>query len=410
MDICVGRMTDGTWHMRGSIEEIVITPEPATIGLLLLGALLCVLRWCRRNNVKFGENTATRRMIQRSCVPFLMIAVAIAVAGQAASAEPILYGLGFSPYVNGQGPGTVVTAAQTEQRLSIVAEYPRYIRGWGSRNGLEYIPDVAAGYGIGVAQVAYLDLNATDNEAEKANLVAAAVRGNVRWAVVGTEALVNNKVIEGQLIAHLDDVRERLDQAGLSHIPVATAEPYGTWANAQVGGLFHRDQNEDLVHAEVFRHIDLLFAHLYPFHEGTQVETAAQKLSAMYAEVAAAVNEVVPGLPILIGETGWPSAGGELGCCALPGQRKAVLPGRHEMGAFHGRTGLLVRELRRKLEARRVRRRREALGPALRKRRAQVRRPRARFSVPAGGRTACCCRSATAQARAEPQATWGLAD
>ena len=203
----------------------------------------------------------------------------------------------------------VVTTTQIGGRLGLVAGYPRYIRDWGSRNGLEYVPDVAAGYGIGVAQSAYLDLSAADNEQEKANLVAAAVRGNVLWAIVGTEALVNGKVTEGQLISHLDDVRKRLDQAGLSHIPVATAEPYGSWANAQPGGLFHRNNSGELEHANVFKYIDVLFAHLYPFHEGTEVGVAAGKLSTMYAEVIAAVNEVVPGLPVVIGETGWPSCG-----------------------------------------------------------------------------------------------------
>lgn len=168
-----------------------------------------------------------------------------------------------------------------------------------------------------MAQCAYLDLSASDNEAEKSNLVAAAIRGNVKWAIVGTESLVSNKLTEDQLVDHLRDVRNRLDAAGLSHVPVTTAEPYGQWANAQPGGLFHRDANGDLKHAEVFQNIDLLFANFYPFHEGTDVAVAGQKLADMYQEAAAAVNSVVPGMPVLVGETGWPSDG-DMNGQALP--------------------------------------------------------------------------------------------
>jgi len=244
-------------------------------------------------------------------VLLLLGGVALAIGCFAASARsaPILYGLGFSPHVDGQGPGTPVSQSQIEDRLSVVAFPAQYVRTWGSRNGLELIPDTAATYGIPVAQCAYLDSSAADNEEEKANLIAAAVRGNVKWAVVGTEALVSGKVTEAQLIGHLQDVRNRLDAAGLSQIPVATAEPYGQWANAQPGGLFHRDANGNLVHAEVFRHVQALGTNLYPFHEGTAVEVAVQKLADMYQAVTAAVDSVVPGLPVLIAETGWPSAG-----------------------------------------------------------------------------------------------------
>jgi exo-beta-1,3-glucanase (GH17 family) len=308
VDIYIGAMADGNWHMRGMIDEIVIAPEPATIGLLSLGAVACLVRRRRWNYTPSGKNTTTQRLIRRPMILLMLVAISVAMTGRSAQAEPVLFGLGFSPYVDGQGPGTAVTASQIDQRLSPVADYTRYIRDWGSRNGLEFIPDVAAGYEIGVAQCAYLDQNATDNEAEKANLVAAAIRGNVRWAIVGNEALVNGKASEAQLITHLDDVRGALDQAGLAHIPVTTAEPYGSWANTH-GGLFQRDASGNLVHAAVLRQLDVLFVNIYPFHEGSSIDSAAGKLSAMYAEVVAAVNEIVPDLPVIIGETGWPSAG-----------------------------------------------------------------------------------------------------
>jgi len=306
-DIYVGMMADSAWHMRGQIEQITITPEPTTVGLLALGAVACLMRRSR-NRSRSARSLTARRLATGPSVSLVLVALSITVAGPAAQAGPVLHGLGFSPYVDGQGPGTVITTAQIGQRLRLVVDYTGHIRGWGSRNGLEYIPHVAAEYGIGAAQCAYLDLNPADNETEKANLIAAAVRGNVHWAIVGNESLVSGKVNEEQLVAHLDDVRDGLDQAGLAGIPVTTAEAYGSWANTH-DGLFQRDASGGLVHAEVLRHVDLLFVHLYPFHEGTSIDTAVSKLAAMYAEVVAAVNEVALDLPVVIGETGWPSAG-----------------------------------------------------------------------------------------------------
>jgi exo-beta-1,3-glucanase (GH17 family) len=132
-------------------------------------------------------------------------------------------------------------------------------------------------------------------------------RGNVRWAIVGTESLVSGKISESALIGHLLDVRSRLDVMGQTDVPVATAEPYGSWANAQSGGLFRRNGSGELVHAEVLRNLDTLFVHIYPFHEGIAIDEAKQKLANMYSEVIAAVEEVKPGLSVIIGETGWPS-------------------------------------------------------------------------------------------------------
>ena len=109
----------------------------------------------------------------------------------------------------------------------------------------------------------------------------------MKWAIVGTESLVSGKVTESQLIGHLDDVRNRLDAAGLIDIPVVTAEPYGQWANAQSGGLFRRDASGNLVHAEVFRNVQTLLVNLYPFHERAAVDVAGQKLADMCQEVTA---------------------------------------------------------------------------------------------------------------------------
>jgi exo-beta-1,3-glucanase (GH17 family) len=232
-------------------------------------------------------------------------------------ADAVVHGLGFSPYMDGQAPPDFVTEQQIRDRLSIVAVYADRIRNWGMRSGLEAIPRIATDeFGLSVAACAFLDgdlYGDGNDEIQKNNLIAAAIAGHVDVAIVGTEALVSGLLTADELIAHLDDVRQRLDDAGFGRgsakfIPVATAEPFGTWANDQPGSLFYREGGI-LVNGEVLEHIDLLFIHIYPFHEGVHINSAITELSDLYRGTRAAVDEFAVGLPIIIGETGWPSAG-----------------------------------------------------------------------------------------------------
>ena len=189
------------------------------------------------------------------CVSILPCAVSAAV----------IYGLAFSPYMDGQEPPGFVDPNQSRDRLEIIHSRTRWVRTYGSASGLQYISEIARGYGLKVAQCVFLNGDADDDKLEKDNLIAAAVAGNVDVAIVGSEAFVDGRVTEQELISHLQDVRRRLDRAGLQHIPVTTAEPYGDWANNERDGLFSRDVDGNLKHAEMLRNVDLVFVHLHPF-------------------------------------------------------------------------------------------------------------------------------------------------
>ena len=75
---------------------------------------------------------------------------------------------------------------------------------------------------------AFLGPDDAVNENQKSNLIEKAAAGFVDVAVVGNETQVFGTLTEAQLVEHLKDVRGRLDDAGLNHIPVTTAEPFGT--------------------------------------------------------------------------------------------------------------------------------------------------------------------------------------
>jgi exo-beta-1,3-glucanase (GH17 family) len=254
--------------------------------------------------------TSCLSRVRGTCLQCLLVmGLSAVLLCNSVSAEPVFYGVGFSPYMNGQSPPDEILSGQIRSRLSIVAPYVGWIRDWGSASGLEQIPSIGREFGLKVAQCAFLNKAADNNVIQKNHLIEAAAQGYVDVAIVGTESLVSGDVTEPDLVSHLQDVRHRLDDLGLSSVPVATAEPYGTWANGQPGGLFRRNPDGTLVHAQVLQNLDQLFVHLYPYHEGVSIDAAQQKLADMYDEVSALAHSVAPDLKIVIGETGWPSAG-----------------------------------------------------------------------------------------------------
>jgi hypothetical protein len=54
-----------------------------------------------------------------------------------------IHGISFSPYIEGQGPGTQLTEAQIEQRLSIISDSVKWIRSFSCTDGNELIPKMA---------------------------------------------------------------------------------------------------------------------------------------------------------------------------------------------------------------------------------------------------------------------------
>ncbi|MFT5048608.1 MAG: glucan 1,3-beta-glucosidase, partial [Porticoccaceae bacterium] len=59
-----------------------------------------------------------------------------------------IHGISFSPYLEGQGPGTIISEAQIRQRLAIIAPHVNWIRTFSCTEGHELISAIAAEYGI----------------------------------------------------------------------------------------------------------------------------------------------------------------------------------------------------------------------------------------------------------------------
>lgn len=195
----------------------------------------------------------------------------------------------YAPFRDGQSPLTRIlpTAAEIEADLALLAGKVGAVRTYTSREGLEIVPALARRYGLTVTHGAWLGMLPAENEREIAALIEAARRNpdTVTRVIVGNEVLLRGELSVDQLRGYLRRVRQAVDQ------PVSYADVWERW----------------LRHPELAEEVDFITIHILPYWEDhpagaddveTHVRWAREQIAARF-----------PDKPILIGETGWPTAG-----------------------------------------------------------------------------------------------------
>ncbi|CAL2093814.1 MFS transporter [Tenacibaculum sp. 190524A05c] len=195
-----------------------------------------------------------------------------------------LYGICFSPYLEGQNIGDQLSEQQIQQRMDIVAPYTEWIRSFSCTEGNELIPKVAKSRRLKTMVGAWISDDRVQNEEEIKNLIALANDGLVDIAVVGNEVLLRNDLTEEELINYINRVKE-----ALPNIPVGYVDAYYQFV-----------ERPKLVEVN-----DLILANCYPFWEGSHIDESSDYLKKMYAVTQA----VAEGKPVIISETGWPNKG-----------------------------------------------------------------------------------------------------
>jgi exo-beta-1,3-glucanase (GH17 family) len=200
-----------------------------------------------------------------------------------------IYGLDFSPYLNGQDPnrGDAVSAEQIEARMNVIAPYTEWIRTFGCTNGLEHAGRIAHGLQLKIAMGAWIGKDLVSNEAELESLIYEAKSGNVDFAIIGSEVLYRQDLDPETLVDFI-----RRFRAEVPGIPVATADVYF----------------ELLAHPEVVAECDVVLSNYYPYWEGVNLGTAMAWLHTRHQLVVAAAGDK----EVVVSETGWPSAGNQL--------------------------------------------------------------------------------------------------
>ncbi|HEY5808753.1 MAG TPA: glycosyl hydrolase family 17 protein [Povalibacter sp.] len=211
-------------------------------------------------------------------------------------------GLDFGPYLDGQGPalGTQITENQLTARMQLLVSLTKSVRTYSTTGGLENAGRVARTLGLNIVVGAFLSRDAQQNDREVANLVAAAAAGNTGDVVIaGSEVLERADLPEADLITALQQVRRALP------------------ASIQLG---YADTAYQLLdHPAVMDEADVVFANIYPYFDGVPLDQAMRHLDFIFTRLQAAVAPK----PIILSETGWPTAGPQRGG-ALPSVSNAA--------------------------------------------------------------------------------------
>lgn len=218
-----------------------------------------------------------------------------------ASAGYRLHGLDFSPYIDDQDPNDLipVPASQILARMKIAQPHVKWIRTFGSTYGLEKSGVIAHGLGLEAALGAWIGDDPAANEIELANLIQSGLRGDADLLIVGSEALLRGDVDEPTLLGYINRVK-----AAVPGVPVGYADVYG----------------QLLAHPNVVAAIDVVLPNYYPYWESIAVNSAVAAVHGWHQAIVAAAD----GKPVIVSETGWPSAGAAQGD-AVPSPENAAL-------------------------------------------------------------------------------------
>jgi len=178
--------------------------------------------------------------------------------------EAKIHGISFSPYVEGQGPGTEISAAQIRERLAFIQPYVKWVRSFSCKEGNEQIPAIAAENGLKNMVGVWLDDDLEQNEVEIANAIEVAKAGHADILAVGNEVLLRGDISEDELLEYIHRVK-----AAVPGTPVGYVDAYFEFVD----------------HPRVTEACDVLLANCYPFWEGCPADHALLYMKEMYRRV-----------------------------------------------------------------------------------------------------------------------------
>ena len=197
-----------------------------------------------------------------------------------------MHGICFSPYLDGQGPGTIITADQIRERLEIIKPYAKWIRTFSCTDGNEQIPVIAREYGLKSLVGAWLGKDKEINEKEISNAIMLAKDGYADIVAVGNEVMYRGDLSEAELLEYINRVK-----AEIPNIPVGYVDAY-----------YEFEDRPQITEA-----CDVILSNCYPFWEGCALEHAFLYMKDMFRRALRVAN----GKPVIISETGWPNTGND---------------------------------------------------------------------------------------------------
>lgn len=194
------------------------------------------------------------------------------------------HGLCFSPYMDGQEPGSFISEEQIRRRMEIIKPYSKWVRSFSCTDGNEMIPRIAHEYGLKTLVGAWLGKDKIINELEISRVIDIAKEGYADVVAVGNEVLYRKDMTEEELLAYIYKVKE-----ALPGIQVGYVDAYYEFGNRP----------------KITEACDVILANCYPFWEGCSLEHSFLYMKDMFNRALKAGN----GKKVIITETGWPNIG-----------------------------------------------------------------------------------------------------
>ncbi len=197
----------------------------------------------------------------------------------------------YAPFREGQSPlngGTPIPEAQIDEDLAQLSKITACVRTYSVELGLDKVAPLAKKHGLKVFQGIWLGSDPEKNRAEADAGVRLAQQypDVISALVVGNEVMLRGELSAADITALLRDVKSR---AG--NVPVTYADVWEFWERAKA----------------LAGEVDFVTVHILPYWEDLPV--SAKEAGAHIDRIRQHVADQFPGKEILIGETGWPSAG-----------------------------------------------------------------------------------------------------
>ena len=206
-----------------------------------------------------------------------------------------LSSVSFAPFREGESPLTEVfpTAEEIDEDLRLLSTETHTIRTYASTRGLTDVAAMAQKYGLNVIQGAWIGgmTMAEENQAEIDQLIKVANQypDVIKRVIVGNEVLLRGELKPEQLLQYIRQVKKAVKQ------PVSYADVWSFYMR----------------YPEIAKEVDFFTVHILPYWEDEplKIEDTAAHIEKNYRKI----REAYPDKPILIGESGWPSAGRQRG-------------------------------------------------------------------------------------------------
>jgi exo-beta-1,3-glucanase (GH17 family) len=198
--------------------------------------------------------------------------------------------ISYAPYRGEQNPltpGLVIDRELIAADMAQLAAISKCVRTYSTGNGLDQLPELAGKVGLKVLLGIWIGTSLLENtrQIETAIGLVKDYPDTVSGVIVGSEVLLRREMTASDLSRIIRSVKARVG------VPVTYADVWEYW----------------LSNREVSDAVDFVTIHILPYWEDFPI--AARFAAAHIADIRKRTAAAFPDKEILIGETGWPSAG-----------------------------------------------------------------------------------------------------